>query len=410
MKSRVALLLDRGGWKAYENWLLSRACELERLAADPTVSSGTWTEGLGHIGAIHPSDLVRHATSFFWMNVHRFHAARDRQARSEAACHLLMTGFDSYFRLLPEGTCFTLDRAEPQTVVLPRLGVAIPNLSEVQLHRLNLNSIAVESSAGRLTIDTTQPSGTHRARTCRVFEEESEGVIAVGEAAVTTPDTTELVSGGDIHAFSECVHDALTWIASIDGELCRSIRNLIHWYVPLRSPSPMRSSRELIGVIHAPEGQSRLRLCESIVHEFHHNELFVLETTHGVAHHQKAIFYSPFRSDPRPLSGLLHGLQAFLGVARFYGAAERVATKTDREEARRKRVEFCRQLRLCISQMPERDLTALGRALLVGADEDLEREEQELGLKPGGLSRAMVAHARSWRRTNPDCVPYLRWP
>jgi HEXXH motif-containing protein len=62
-------------------------------------------------------------------------------------------------------------------------------------------------------------------------------------------------------------------------------------------------------------------IAESIVHEFHHNRLFAIESAVPLIEDcgtGAALYYSPFRPDPRPIRGLLHGLYVFAAVWRFW--------------------------------------------------------------------------------------------
>jgi HEXXH motif-containing protein len=62
-------------------------------------------------------------------------------------------------------------------------------------------------------------------------------------------------------------------------------------------------------------------IAESMVHEFHHNRLFAIESAVPLVEDTAAgtvLYYSPFRTDPRPIRGLLHGLYVFIAVWRFW--------------------------------------------------------------------------------------------
>jgi HEXXH motif-containing protein len=168
----------------------------------------------------------------------------------------------------------------------------------------------------------------------------------------------------------------------------------------------------MIGVIHLSEGYSGIRLSEAIVHEFHHNELFVLETTQKLSHHdQRSLFYSPWRSDPRPLCGLLHALHVFSAIVKFYRVAESTTdVNIDRGETHQRRLEFCQKLRIGILQVPQETLTLLGKGFLKEIEEDLVRHELELVLGPEKISDEVLSHARTWCRANPDRVQHLQWP
>jgi hypothetical protein len=62
-------------------------------------------------------------------------------------------------------------------------------------------------------------------------------------------------------------------------------------------------------------------LVETLVHEFSHNVLYALMDQHGILADdcpKQEIYYSPWRADARPLSGVLHAVFVFERVAEFY--------------------------------------------------------------------------------------------
>jgi len=62
-----------------------------------------------------------------------------------------------------------------------------------------------------------------------------------------------------------------------------------------------------------------LSLAEALVHELHHLVLSAIEDVAPlVTGDNGGLFYAPWREDPRPLSGLLHGVYSFLGVTDFW--------------------------------------------------------------------------------------------
>ncbi|HEX5120262.1 MAG TPA: HEXXH motif-containing putative peptide modification protein [Pseudonocardiaceae bacterium] len=79
------------------------------------------------------------------------------------------------------------------------------------------------------------------------------------------------------------------------------------------------SSAGAIGAIALPAGQSVLELAETLVHEFQHSKLnAVARLVDLVEDDTGGRFYAPWRPDPRPLSGMLHGIYAFVSVAEFW--------------------------------------------------------------------------------------------
>lgn len=64
---------------------------------------------------------------------------------------------------------------------------------------------------------------------------------------------------------------------------------------------------------------SSLRVAESIIHEAMHLKLTLIENiTPLIKPNSKEMFYSPWRDEPRPIRGVLHGLFVFKAILDFY--------------------------------------------------------------------------------------------
>jgi HEXXH motif-containing protein len=414
MKSYVGALLDRGGWQAYDAWLLGRITEVMDRArdGDHEDAADALRNGFAQLELLETTNLLREGTPFLWMNIHRLYRLAKQARPAQAVRDTLVTAFDSYFHLLPDGTCFAIPNAERPALVLPRLGVALPNVHNAKLRRLSSQTLAIEGPIQSLIIDLAQQHADCDAHMCRVFDESTHSVIAIADPSVAATVTMKTVSNGDVRKFADNIRRGMTLIGSIDCELHRSIQKLVQWFVPLRMSSPdvhlSHSDKDLIGVIHLSEGYTGIRLAEAIVHEFHHNELFVLEATHELSHHDgSATFYSPWRSDPRPLSGLLHAIHVFSAITKFYRLAEATSADIDRDAAYERRSELCQKLRIGLMQVPHHLLSPLGKRFLDDIDGDLALQESELSPV---LSKEILDHARTWCTTNPDCVKHLSWP
>ncbi|MEV7384746.1 HEXXH motif-containing putative peptide modification protein [Streptomyces sp. NPDC091215] len=115
---------------------------------------------------------------------------------------------------------------------------------------------------------------------------------------------------------------------------------------------------------------------------------------------ERRLYYAPWRSDPRPVGGVLHGVFAFAGVGRFWHAHRGHATGT---EARRADFEFAvlrEQLQEAVTALlPDDDLTEPGR-LFVGEIADLVAtwQDEEVAAGPAALARHYCALRRAvWR-------------
>ena len=97
------------------------------------------------------------------------------------------------------------------------------------------------------------------------------------------------------------------------------------------------SISELPGAMLLTVVEHPLVMADRIIHEFHHHRLFSIEdgdpllesgTTRG---QRLARYYSPWRDDPRPIRGILHGTYVFVAVGRFwlavYEAGDRPADR-----------------------------------------------------------------------------------
>ncbi|MFI8321214.1 HEXXH motif domain-containing protein [Streptomyces sp. NPDC085529] len=140
----------------------------------------------------------------------------------------------------------------------------------------------------------------------------------------------------------------------------------------------------------------------TLVHEFQHTKLgallhlLTLERDGGEERH-----HAPWRDDPRPLSGLLQGAYAFLGITDFWArhldrapAAERAAAAFEFALARRQTREAVRTL------AADPALTAHGRRFVAGMSARLDTWESDGRVCPEVDAWAALAaddHRAEWR-------------
>jgi len=75
------------------------------------------------------------------------------------------------------------------------------------------------------------------------------------------------------------------------------------------------------GAVSLTPQADEVRLARTLVHELQHMKLNLLMDTVPLCRPGRAeLFYSPWRDDPRPLAGLMHGLYAGVAVADFWRA------------------------------------------------------------------------------------------
>jgi HEXXH motif-containing protein len=107
--------------------------------------------------------------------------------------------------------------------------------------------------------------------------------------------------------------------------LAGAVRNGTSSVVPLaggkRTTGLSASSRDAVGMLAMTEPPDGISMAVTLVHEMQHNRLNALHDVRELFEPgDRHLCYSPWRDDPRPVSGLLHGAVSFLAVADFWRA------------------------------------------------------------------------------------------
>jgi HEXXH motif-containing protein len=151
----------------------------------------------------------------------------------------------------------------------------------------------------------------------------------------------------------------------------------------------------------APAGPHQLAL--TLIHEFQHAKFTLLTDQVKLYDPDPACrFYAPWRDDPRPILGLLHGIYAHAGVTDFW----RVHRRVDGRESMQAHVEFERwrvQVQAAIAvAIDSKLLTAEGEQFLVTLDDGMSRwrAEEVPELARRIASDSSVAHLAFWRVRN----------
>jgi hypothetical protein len=115
-----------------------------------------------------------------------------------------------------------------------------------------------------------------------------------------------------------------------------------------------------------------------------------------------ARYYAPWRHDPRPFGGLLHGAYAHLGVSDFWRVQGGLDEVPDRGYARLEYARWSASTGQVIGTLLESGrLTAAGRRLTLALHDRLGGWTQETGRDPAELARlAAVDHRLGWRLRN----------
>ncbi|MEV0898117.1 HEXXH motif-containing putative peptide modification protein [Actinoplanes sp. NPDC049802] len=176
---------------------------------------------------------------------------------------------------------------------------------------------------------------------------------------------------------------------------------------PLASPSRGQNSgtyEDAFGClamsppIHAVFGAA------TVAHELRHAELAVLMDLFTLVEpDDDGLYYAPWRPDPRPARGLLHGVYAHLGLSAFWAAEASAAGPGSEAEIQLAR---WRQAAASGAQtlLDEARLTELGRLFVTAVRDELRRWGQVpiSAAAAESARRQAETHRREWLRRN--CV------
>ncbi|WP_233223292.1 HEXXH motif domain-containing protein [Amycolatopsis sp. CA-128772] len=181
--------------------------------------------------------------------------------------------------------------------------------------------------------------------------------------------------------------------------------------VPFRLPSA--STGEAFGSAIIAHPSEPAVLAAALVHEFQHIRLGGIQHLVRLSEDDKRQrIYAPWRDDPRPIAGVIHGIFAFFGVTLFWRAKAQ-ATPEDRLAAFEFALWRTETWRTLQSIRRDAALTSAGRRLLDGVAERLGPWQHEPVDRRAAEWAALVAadHLAGWRarhlRADPDTITRL---
>jgi uncharacterized protein len=145
---------------------------------------------------------------------------------------------------------------------------------------------------------------------------------------------------GEVTTWRELFADAWGLLARHLPERAAELRAGLRTLVPLRADGRSARSatiRHAFGVFGLTRPPSAAEFAVTAVHEFQHSKLSaILDLVPMSDPGHRGRYFAPWRTDPRPLAGLLQGVYAFVGVAdtwRALCAVESLAAEAERQFA-----------------------------------------------------------------------------
>lgn len=211
------------------------------------------------------------------------------------------------------------------------------------------------------------------------------------------------LSDAEISRWSAVLQDAWLLLEPRCHAVAAEVAAAITVIVPLNMPAHGQvssSSPETFGAIAMSESPDPYTCAVTLAHEVQHLKLSaLLQLIPLTMPDDGRLYYAPWRDDPRPISGLLQGAYAYLGVSGFWRQQRRPTAGAERLRADR---EFARW-RESSAQVVE-TLTSSGRLTPAGAAFVKGMRETLKGWQKEPVS----AHARALARRESE-LHLTRW-
>lgn len=225
------------------------------------------------------------------------------------------------------------------------------------------------------------------------------------------PPVADRLAADEVSHWGRQLDEAWAAIVRRQPDEARALSAGMAALVPLkhdpRAPSVSATAKHAVGAMGVTRPHTPDALAEALVHEHRHSLLWaILDVVQLVDDESPALLYAPWRSDPRPALGLLHGAFAFLGLLRYWAAGSTPGGVDSQRSAAFELALWRQGVRTAIDQLTEPALlTPQGRALIEGMRSSLA--EMETRAVPDDL-QTMAEHTAmdlriTWRIGN--CRP-----
>lgn len=223
----------------------------------------------------------------------------------------------------------------------------------------------------------------------------------------------------DLIRWESPLTEGCNWINVSDARLGSEISTAVRAIIPVRSPNPevhiSATFKEAPGVMALSWTPDTPVLAEALVHEYHHGKLNTLFAADILiaGPTKEAKYYSPWRPDPRPLMGLLHGAFAFHAVATFWTKFLTAEIPFLHERRLRQRLcLLCRQTKDAVETLASKgSFTPTGSILIetllhsVGELDSLVSTDPEISRR---VERVMKEHKEHWEEEHGRAAARVR--
>ncbi|RZU52254.1 HEXXH motif-containing protein [Krasilnikovia cinnamomea] len=158
---------------------------------------------------------------------------------------------------------------------------------------------------------------THDGLTLSVRLEDTDPARSLLGLAPTPP-----LRDGAVAHWQDCLHDAWRLLVTRHRAAAEVLTEVLDCIVPVEPDPTARgisaTSAHAYGAVAMSAPPDPAALAVGLVHEVQHSVLNAVRYLFELHAGPDTPGYSPWRDDPRPASGLLHGAYAYLAVTRFW--------------------------------------------------------------------------------------------
>ena len=256
----------------------------------------------------------------------------------------------------------------------------------------------------------------------RIGVHDGEHVSLSVDLDATTPNLDrfrhrrmERLSKRDVRGWTERISGAWRVLTDHHPDTAEAMSVAVQTIVPLQpdlaGSTVAATSPAVFGAIAMSLAADDVTFAETLVHEFQHLKLCgILDLFPLVQPGNGALSYAPWRDDPRPVRGLLHGAYAYLGVTRFWRVQR---WRMPPEQTLRGHAEFFRRcgetLAVVEGLLSSGRLTAEGRHFVEVAEERLRHWRRDAVPESARhlASAASSEHRLTWEARHVSVDPRL---
>jgi HEXXH motif-containing protein len=212
----------------------------------------------------------------------------------------------------------------------------------------------------------------------------------------------------DNNTWARLITDAWRILVNVQPHHAASMSRLITTLVtdyPTGDTHPSGTSPLAFGAIRLTCLPDAYYFADTLIHEFHHTKLNgLMDEAELIDRTDTQLYYAPWRPDPRPLRGFIHGIYAFSALASYWAAV--IDQVRDQEVQRRAmlNVAYTRcQVAMALSQLDStKSLTSAGKAFVAGIGDTL-RVVDQVAVDPGSRRHAQQrvdVNAQEWKQNH----------